>query len=361
MKKYMIFFMLCTVFAILFFLPAYAEDETQSAVIQTLENEYGAPVQLLSFAQTQDNTLGAVAYKVKGKNVLSLLYIHEGKYTPVFHTQNALYQGNRVPELTFETPSVFWISYGTHENDRLNADMEFYQFTLQNALFTLTYCEFFYMTDAGIDTLVYVSNDNIAYSLPPFEEKEVVYTQVERSLENFQIALFPKESTYEMFQPLSNNSSTMHFEILEVPLKKGGRYPVYTAPDKASFRSAGGKALVSTNDWVHVYGQDGDFLLVEYSVSDKMHRFGYISDTALQRNTNVKELIFSNKYAYTLCDTYLTDDPVKGFAPLTEIQKGESLLYLADFSEDYAYVEYNDGRQKYRGFIAQNDFSYYDE
>ena len=45
-------------------------------------------------------------------------------------------------------------------------------------------------------------------------------------------------------------------------------YAVYAAPDSKGIRGANGRARVSTNDWIQVFGTDGDWLLVQYAITD---------------------------------------------------------------------------------------------
>ena len=61
----------------------------------------------------------------------------------------------------------------------------------------------------------------------------------------------------------------------------GQMYAVYSAPDVKSIRGAAGKAKVSTNDWVQVFGREGSWLMVQYDVKDSFYRIGYISDKAI--------------------------------------------------------------------------------
>lgn len=53
-------------------------------------------------------------------------------------------------------------------------------------------------------------------------------------------------------------------------------YAVYSAPDRKSIRGAKGRARVSTNGWIQVFGSDGDWILVQYDITDKHNRIGYI-------------------------------------------------------------------------------------
>lgn len=49
---------------------------------------------------------------------------------------------------------------------------------------------------------------------------------------------------------------------------KRGTYPVYSGPGKKYYREANGKAQVSANDWVQVFGREGKWALIQYRVKD---------------------------------------------------------------------------------------------
>ena len=58
----------------------------------------------------------------------------------------------------------------------------------------------------------------------------------------------------------------------------GKVYAVYSAPDVKSVRGAEGKSKVSTNDWVQVFGREGDWLMVQYDVKKSFYRHSYRND-----------------------------------------------------------------------------------
>ena len=49
-------------------------------------------------------------------------------------------------------------------------------------------------------------------------------------------------------------------------------YAVFSAPTKKSIRGAKGRARVSTNGWIQVFGAEDDWILVQYDISDKQNR-----------------------------------------------------------------------------------------
>ena len=54
-------------------------------------------------------------------------------------------------------------------------------------------------------------------------------------------------------------------------------YAVYSAPDSKSIRGAKGRARVSTNGWIQVFGSDGDWILVQYDITDKGRIYRYFT------------------------------------------------------------------------------------
>lgn len=85
-------------------------------------------------------------------------------------------------------------------------------------------------------------------------------------------------------------------------------YAVYSAPDSKSIRGAKGRARVSTNGWIQVFGSDGDWILVQYDITDKHNRIGYIYKNALPKDVVVPELALTSVTAVVNYDVAVTDD-----------------------------------------------------
>lgn len=67
---------------------------------------------------------------------------------------------------------------------------------------------------------------------------------------------------------------TLNAEVMS--FTPGQTYAVYSAPDSRSIRGAKGRARVSTNGWIQVFGAEGDWLLVQYAITPEHCRIGYI-------------------------------------------------------------------------------------
>lgn len=144
-------------------------------------------------------------------------------------------------------------------------------------------------------------------------------------------------------------------ELHEYPVTFTGKqkYEVYSAPDKSSIRGANGKAAVSTNSWIQVFGREGDWILVQYSIDTSHYRFGYISAKALPKNTDVPQLAFHRTNVWSIGNVNLTDDPLYSRTALAVIPDKTPLTWLATLGE-WAYVELTLNGQLTRGFIPAN-------
>lgn len=134
---------------------------------------------------------------------------------------------------------------------------------------------------------------------------------------------------------------------------KDGRYAVYMGPGKSYGRAAGGKAAVSTNGWVQVFGEYNGYLLIQYAVSAEQYRFGWIADDALARGEKAAslQLAFGD---YTSADRAepLTDDPLNSHSALVTIPEGAAIEYLAQLGEGYSYVRVTLNGRTWWGFVS---------
>lgn len=129
--------------------------------------------------------------------------------------------------------------------------------------------------------------------------------------------------------------------------KNGKVYPVYYGPAKAYGRGAKGKASVSTNDVLTIYGRFKGSLLVSYEVSKSKMRFGWIlpADLASKTINKYDELEFCRdmdniEYFYGVLKQAadLTDDPIRGHEAIAHMPAGNSVHVLAGYG-DWYYVE----------------------
>ena len=136
----------------------------------------------------------------------------------------------------------------------------------------------------------------------------------------------------------------------------GQKYDVYSAPDdRWALRGADGKAAVSTNDWIQVFGEEDGWLLIQYAIDKDHMRFGYIPAEALPKNASVKTLNWQPQMARLTHKTTLTDDPLFSRDALFTLPEGAPVTELAQMG-DWVYIESSTG-DFLRGFVKRSDLT----
>ena len=131
---------------------------------------------------------------------------------------------------------------------------------------------------------------------------------------------------------------------------KGKTLPVYSAPDKNSYRAANGKAAVSLKGEVDILAVQDGWTLIQYEVSNRTSRIGWVETVIGEGGENQ----FAATPLVSAADTFLTDDPFVSQFEQVQIPKGTELTGLAQCGEFYAYVEYR-ADKLCRGFVPLKD------
>lgn len=146
--------------------------------------------------------------------------------------------------------------------------------------------------------------------------------------------------------------------LQNVALKPGRVYDVAYGPSAQYEYASQADGTLSTNEWVQVFGRDGDWLLIQYPVKEGQYRVGYIPHTALRQGETVQSVSFAfDKLVRTVRDTFLTDDPLGRRVPIREIKADMEVRHLASI-KGWLYVEVPAyGAQKaIRGFVPDTAF-----
>ena len=192
------------------------------------------------------------------------------------------------------------------------------------------------------------------------ETNTKVYGTYQRNLRYFNLAAFPL-TLDEARTFLSNPPEIPHgdFQAQNIKFTSGKKYPVYTGPGTEYLRSANGKASVSTNDWIQVFGKIGDWIMIQYDITSSKMRIGYIESNALPKKSDVPSLCFDPKPVYVLRNTIITDEPLKGETPLGKIVVGQKDCYcLADFGDGWWYIQTILNGKTLWGFVRSADLQY---
>ena len=214
-----------------------------------------------------------------------------------------------------------------------------------------------------LEVLAFVNNEKIGYSekvdhgeyTTYGEDVKYVYGTYDNRFAAFNIYDFPK-TLEEAREKLTNPPVTPSdfYSPVSVDLRPKEKYDVFAAPGRDSYRAANGKAVMSTNDWVQIFGEEDGWVLVQYDLSRDQMRFGYVDASVLPRDTEVPQLRWYDLPAQTIkTNTYVTDDPLASRSILCWLNAGDAVRVLSDFGSWY-YVEVTPGTGKpLRGFIPQ--------
>lgn len=122
---------------------------------------------------------------------------------------------------------------------------------------------------------------------------------------------------------------------------KNQRYEVYEGPRDAHRRAGNGKAVVSTNGEIMVYGTWMGRMMIEYEVSEGRHRIGWIDmDLPAYTLEGVPELHYSrspevNVYGVVTGFTGLYEDPLLSRSGICAILPGTSVRVVAKLGSWY--------------------------
>ena len=182
-------------------------------------------------------------------------------------------------------------------------------------------------------------------------------------LAEFNLRLFPR--TLDEISAIRELDRVLRAQFESFELGKGemlpgnagaSTVPVYSAPSKGSVRFAQGKASVNLRDPVRFYGltQDGNWALIEYAVSDRTSRFGYVKRSDLPGSVAWTFTLPSVDVPVKVTqDTFLTDDPnVSQYRQMT-LNAGSSVRLLGLYDLWYAYVETTLDGKTVRGFVPR--------
>lgn len=150
--------------------------------------------------------------------------------------------------------------------------------------------------------------------------------------------------------------STMQSDALPqgtvYPLADGRAYPVYAGPGEPYARlGENGDAAVRNESWVQVFGRDGDWLFIQYSVPEGGRRFGYIAADAVADADQFPALFWTSREATVKGP--LTDDPLRRCREVLRLYDEPCVVLATMYSESLAmnggwyYVETGN----YRGFV----------
>ena len=300
----------------------------------------------------------------EGTNILYCFKLKENGWDVAFRTSDAVPQTKRglhinVGEDGYEGPAA---TYPYHRPLLfIGQDNEFgdhwdlcISFELQRGNWLLrriwSYIGYDHMLFKDGSVTYYVDNENERVA-------GTVIGTVQRDLRYVSLSAIPRTLSEAKKKLTVAPDLPQSAELKVYPVTFAGKkkYDVYTAPDKSSIRGANGKARVSTNSWIQVFGTEGDWVLIQYSIDASHYRFGYISSSSLPRKANVPELSFDGADAWTVGETRITDDPLYSQTTLATLPDRCRVTWLATMGQ-WAYIESSTG-DYLRGFVPVDSLS----
>ena len=204
----------------------------------------------------------------------------------------------------------------------------------------------------------YLTSDSITYYLDEGSKIATVYGTVETNLRYFSLSAFPrtiKAAKEKLTQAPVIPSGELSAQ--KIKFTGGQKFPVYSGPGPEYERGANGKASVSTNDWIQVFGSENGYIMIQYAISSSQMRIGWIDQSALPKNASVSPLRFAYDDATITANTFLTDDPLNSQTRLITLYSGASVKWLSTMGS-WVYVEVSgSGSKPVRGFVPMSAIS----
>jgi len=203
--------------------------------------------------------------------------------------------------------------------------------------------EYAYVTDSGVSYYNFTEGKKVGR----------VAGTVQRNLRYVSFEALPKTRA-EAKKTLSAAPDIPSGEMSAQSIKFTGgcKYDVYQGPGEGYGRSGDGRAAVSTNDWIQVFGAEDGWIMIQYDISSDHMRIGWIRESALPDDARVPALDFSPAAAYTTRTVAVTDDPLFTGAPVMTLPEGAWVEWLATMGE-WAYIESSTG-DLIRGFVPRS-------
>ncbi|MBO2516560.1 MAG: hypothetical protein CW338_04670 [Clostridiales bacterium] len=310
-----------------------------------------------------DNCVFVLVRNGKNQNLLYQFKEKDGTWKRQFYTSYAVPQTKHDIMLSigfdgYEWPTGTPITKPQLSVMQLNADGEYaelcvtYQLEggkwMLHRIWSYTNWQSMLVKDGAITYYETIESSNV---------KGTAKGTFQRDIRYINLGSFPKtlkeareKLTSEPDLPASNELKSQ-----EVKFTGGQSYNVYSAPDAASLRGANGKAKVSTNGWIQVFGKDSGYVLIQYSIDSGHYRFGYIDESSLPKKNSVSDLYFDPMAAWTVGKVTVTDDPLYSRSALAALPDNAPVTWLATLGS-WAYIESSSG-DLFRGFVPVSSLS----
>ena len=329
-----------------------AEEEALPAEIQTYfagDAFKGAEIKGTAHyaGSGSDGQWFVLVRSAKGTNTLYAFRLSGGVWKHGFHTSAAVPQGKNTVEIDTVDSMDTW-SNDKHYGGPLLIIVQYDEFGENIVLFTA-----YQRNGSGQWNLVHIwshtgfenmdiGKDRITYykELGSGQVAGTVKGTIQRDLRYVSLSAVPKtlKKARSSLTSAPDLPAGSELQAQEIQFTGGKKYAVHSAPDKQSIRGGNGKASVSTNGWIQVFGRENGWILIQYSIDSSHYRFGYIDAASLPKKANVPELNFTRTPVLTAYSVSVTDDPLYSQSPLMVLPEGAEVTWLATMGS-WAYIE----------------------
>ena len=291
-------------------------------------------------------------------NVLCVLQKRGGQWRITGRNHNAIPDGDVIPALYFDLQDDIDIVYGNDPVAGIHTiSLKYDGRKVRFGGMVTAFAE-----DATIQAIVHEGSIDYVYCRDlAYQRTQTVYGVYDTAFEAFNYRYFPRNAveadallTYAPVIPRNPGDPIAMPRPVELNLRTGEKYDVFSAPGRSSYRPAKGKAVMSTNDWVQIFGVEDGWVLVQYDISSGQMRFGYVDASVLPRNASVPALEWAEIPYRVVSETWLTDDPLNSCKTLMQLGAGDEVTCLATMG-DWLYVETTLSGKAVRGFIPVED------
>ena len=316
-------------------------------------NEYGTDA--CCYYDQYGHSAALVMMHRNSRNILCLFEKSgSGEWKLKYKSDGMVKQGSAIPLITNETYGTFMISY----LDRNGEENLGVTVAKENAGWAVTHVN---VKDAeGRYTSIDIYDKKLVYSEEKNNWKKVTVEGISpRAFEQFSLSSFPLSSSAGKESlslppdiPVTYDSYAMP-QAQNIKFTSNKKCAVYSGPGKQYFRAANGKASVSTNDWIQVFGCQDDWILIQYDISSDQMRIGWIEKSALPKKAKVSQLKMSETPAYTVQQAAVTDDPLSSQQAFYTIPQGQQVNCLMKMGS-WDYISYSDGNTAFYGFVKED-------
>ncbi len=347
--------MLVFALLILLALPALAEDALPQNVADFFATEKRSGYTIMSHCEIEDYYFVA-AQNESGTNHLFGFKRDDGGWAYWLYTNTAVPQGEWLEirnvqgsfrlcdDAVYKLPTLFIGRLEPNYHEFVDMDAAY---VLRNGVWTLET----YSVGAMSGHCVTFDPGLVVYYTDSTSHVGTVRATVQRNIRYVNLSNIPLDY-YDAKAKLTaapTLPASAELQAESIKFTGGRKYDVYSAPTRASWRGGNGKAVVSTNSWIQVFGVEDGWAMVQYSIDANHYRIGYIVEEALPASAEVDYLDFTPIPAWTTRGVTLTDDPFYSQEPMTRLTNAVEVQWLATIGE-WAYIEVTDG-QLMRGFI----------